>query len=200
MTVYGLRDIYRLRLEDLSFFVFLLLGCALFLKLLWNYAFKGFPSLPRIKYLQALAISILFGLAMLLILTMISGIREVLTPGAWRHQGTSYKLNDPSREPSRHRSLEQLRSALLDYAQSHEGKFPANDFSQEINEKLWESPDQLGSHYIYCGGKTAKDTNSVLAVEPVIFGDNRFVLLVSGKIDLLSNQEIERKLSENSHP
>ena len=49
---------------------------------------------------------------MLLILTMISGIREVLTPGAWRRQGSSYRLNDPSQESARRRSLEQLRASL----------------------------------------------------------------------------------------
>jgi hypothetical protein len=196
MTVYGLRDIYRLRLEEISFFIFLLLICAFLLKLLWNYAFKGYNAVPRIKFLQALSLSILFGLVMLLILAMISGIREVLTPDAWRHQGTSYKLNDPSQEPARRRSLDQLRSALLDYARRHDGKFPPNDYDPEIVDKLWEAPDQLGSHYIYSGGRTTNDASALLAVEPVNFGDQRFVLKVSGEIESLSNTEIEKKLSE----
>lgn len=200
MTVYGLSDIYRLRFEEISFLIILLLGCALILKLLWNFAFKGFTTVPRIKYFQALALSILFGLVMLLILTMISGIREVLTPAAWRHQGTSYKLNAPAQEPTRRRSLEHLRSGLMSYAQSHDGKFPETDFSDEINEKLWESPDENGSHYIYRGGLTTADTNAVLAVEPVMFGEKRLALFVSGKIEMLSNPEIESKLSNVSKP
>lgn len=200
MTVYGLNDFYRLRVEEISFLVVLLLVCSLILKLVWNYAFKGFTVVPRIRYFQALALSILFGLVMLLILTMISGIREVLTPGAWRHQGTSYKLNAPAQDPARLRSLEYLRSALINYAQAHGGKFPATDFSDEINEKLWESPDENGSHYIYRGGLTLADTNALLAVEPVMFGERRFGLFVSGRITLLTNSEIESTLSAASKP
>src|SRR5437868_4219374 len=96
MTVYALNDIYRLRLQEISFFLLLLVICAFVFKLLWNHAVQGFTSVPRVKFLQSLSICLLFGVAMLLILTMISGIREVLTPGAWRKQGTSYRLNDPA--------------------------------------------------------------------------------------------------------
>lgn len=200
MTVYGLRDIYRLRLEEISFFIFLLLVCALVLKLLWNYAFKGFDSVPRLKYLQALCAALLFGLIMLLILTMISGIREVLTPGAWRRQGTSYRLNDPSQEPTRRRSLEQLRGALLGYAMTHEGRFPQSDFIPEIPEKLWESPDQLSSRYIYFGGLSTNESNVVLALEPANFGERRFVLKASGEIQFLPNEEIQRRLGGGTQP
>src|SRR5450755_2089003 len=79
MTVYDLNDVYRLRMQDISFFVFLLLVCSWIFKLLWNHVAKDFRFLPRLKFTQALCLSILLGLGMLLILTMISGIREVLT-------------------------------------------------------------------------------------------------------------------------
>ena len=127
---------------------------------------------------------------------MISGIREVLTPGAWRRQGTSYRLNDPSQEPARRRSLEQLRHELFEYARSHEGRFPPHDFVPEIPEKLWESPDQLGSHYIYSGGLTTTNRGALLAVEPSHFGEQRFGLLISGEIYSLSSKDIELKLQE----
>lgn len=200
MPTYGLRDIYRLRLEEISFFIVLLLFCSFLFQLLWNYAVKGFSFLPQLKFLQSLCLSVVFGLLTLLILTMISGVREVLTPGAWRHQGTSYRLNDPSQEPARRHSLEQLRSALLDYARQHEGRFPASDFQPEISEKLWESPDQAGTHYIYSGGLTTNDVDSILAAEPLNFGDQRFVLLVSGKLRQLSTEEIGKQLSRKGHP
>ncbi len=200
MTVYGLRDIYRLRLEEISFFLFLLILCAFVFQLLWNYAIKGFSFLPRLKFRQACCLTLLFGLAMLLILTMISGIREVLTPGAWRRQGTSYRLNDPSQEPARRRSLEQLRSALFEYARTHEGHFPPHDFVPEISDKLWESPDQLGSHYIYSGGLTTTNQGALLVAEPAHFGDRRFVLLISGDIQTLSSQDIDLKLQEGFRP
>jgi len=200
MTVYGLRDIYRLRLEEISFFLVLLLTCAFLLKLLWNNAVKGFSSLPRLKYLQSLCLAVLFGLLTLLILTMISGIREVLTPGAWRHQGTSYRLNDPAQEPARRRSLEHLRAALLDYARTHEGRFPASDFGSEISEKLWEAPDQFGTRYIYSGGLTTNEVDSILVAEPLNFGDQRFVLLVSGELRQLSTTDIGKQLLRERHP
>ena len=194
MTVYGLNDLYRLRLQEISFFLVLLLVCALVLKFLWNNSFKGFASVPRLKFLQALCAALLFGLVMLLVLTMISGIREVLTPGAWRRQGTSYRLNDPSQETARRRSLEHLRGALFAYARSHDGKFPPHDFGPEISEKLWESPDQAGSRYIYSGGLTTNNVDALLVVEPLNFGDHRFVLVVSGEIAELPNDEIKRRL------
>ena len=200
MTVYGLNDIYRLRLQEISFFLVVLFGCALILKLLWNYAFKGFTSVPRLGYGQAFCGALMFGMLMLLILTMISGIREVLTPGAWRRQGTSYRLNDPSQEPTRRRSLEHLRGALLEYARSHGGNFPAHDFGTEISEKLWESPDQAASRYVYSGGLTTNHVTALLAVEPPNFGERRFALIVSGEIVELSNDEVKLRLQAKVNP
>jgi hypothetical protein len=134
---------------------------------------------------------------MLLVLAMISGIREVLTPEAWRRQGSSYRLNDPAQESARRRSLEQLRIALFEYAKSHDGRFPDSDFVPEISDKLWESPDRFGTHYIYSGGLTTRDTNALLAVEPLDFGDNRFVLRVSGGIEELPSDKI---IEQWQHP
>jgi len=200
MVVYGLRDVYRLRFEEISFLILLLFLSALLLKLLWNYAAKGFSFLPRLKYLQALSAALLMGLVMLVILTMISGIREVLTPDAWRRQGSSYRLNDPSQEPSRRRSLEHLRGALLQYASAHAGRFPMHDFGADIPEKLWEAPDQAGSHYIYIGGLTTNNSTALLAVEPLNFGGMRFVMRTSGDIEQLPSAEIERLLVSKPAP
>ena len=200
MTVYGLKDVYRLRLEEISLFILMLLCCALVFKLLWNHGTKGFSFLPRLKFLQALSLSLVLGLAMLLILTMISGIREVLTPGAWRRQGASYRLNDPSQEPARLRSLEHLRAALFEYARRHEGRFPPNDFVLEIPEKLWESPDQLGTHYLYTGGLNTNDVSAILAVEPQAFGETRFVLTTSGQIEKRSWKQMQMRGQKPNQP
>lgn len=192
MTVYGLNDVYRIRLEELSFFIVLLLTCSFIFKLVWNHATKGFSFLPRLKFLQALCMSLIFGLTTLLILTMISGIREVLSPGVWRKQGTSYRLNDPSQEPARRKALEQLREALFDYARHRGGDFPPHDFVAEIPSRLWESPDQLGTHYYYFGGLKTNAPSRLLAMEPPIFGEHRFVLMTSGEIEKLSAREIRQ--------
>ncbi len=191
MTVYGLRDIYRMRLEEISFFVVLLFACVFVVKFLWNHAFKDSARVPRLKFTQSLCLTTLFGLSTLLVLTMISGIREVLTPEAWRHQGTSYRLNAPTQEPVRRRSLEHLRSALLDYGRSHGGQFPPHDFGAEIHSKLWESPDPDGTRYLYTGGLTTNDTERLLVIEPANFGDRRMGLKVSGQIEFLTPADID---------
>jgi len=92
----------------------------------------------------------------------------------------------------RKRSIEHLRAALFDYARTHDGRFPPHDFVAEIPEKIWESPDENGSHYVYHGGRTTNDRTAVLAVEPPNFGDRRFALFGSGNIQLLSGDEIAR--------
>jgi hypothetical protein len=131
---------------------------------------------------------------------MISGIREVLTPEAWRRQGSSYRLNAAAQEPARRRSLEQLRAALFDYARAHQGSFPAHDYVPAIADKLWEAPDQLGSHYLYSGGLTTNLSNDVLVVEPPNFGDQRLGLKVSGEIGFMSRVEIEARTVSRSLP
>ena len=119
----------------------------------------------------------------------------MLTPGAWRKQGSTYRLNDAAQEPLRRRSIEHLRAALFEYAREHGGDFPAHDFVVGIPEKLWESPDQIGSHYLYSGGFGTNSELSLLAAEPPNFGDRRFVLMTSGEIQLLSTDQIEATLS-----
>jgi hypothetical protein len=94
MPSIDLTDLARSRIEAISFFVFLLLVVALLVKLLWNYLGKDFRRLPRISYGRALAGVTLWGLLFLLILTMISGARELMTPGAWEKHGATYELKD----------------------------------------------------------------------------------------------------------
>ena len=92
MPMVMLTDIAKARMDTISFFMALLLLCALFVKLLWNYLAKDFPRLPRLTYRKALAAVILWGLVFLIVLTMISGARELMTPGAWEKQGATYRL------------------------------------------------------------------------------------------------------------
>jgi hypothetical protein len=194
MTVYDLNDVVRLRLEDISFFTVLLLACALGIRFLWNYLAKDLPRLPRLSYGKALCLTGLLSLLMLLVLSMISGARELLTPGAWRRQGSAYRLNDSASEPFRRQSLETLRSALFTYAQSHGGKVPSHDFVPDIAEKIWQSPDSAGTRYLYVSGLPAASGTNILACEPMTFGDSRFALLANGEIQKLSTSEIRKRI------
>ena len=200
MTVYDLNDVVRLRLEDISFFAVLLLLCALGIRFLWNYVAKDLPRVPRLTYTKALCLTGLLSLLMLLVLSMISGARELLTPGAWRRQGTEYRLTDSTSEPLRRQSLEALRSVLHFYAQSHNGKFPAHDFVPDIPENIWQTPDSVGTRYLYVGGLTLAAMTNIVACEPLNFGDERFVLFVNGEIKKLTTKEIRQRIRGTGAP
>ena len=89
-----LTDVAGARFDAISFFIVLLLVVSVLVRLLWNQLGKDFPKLLRITYLRALAGVTLWGLLFLLVLTMISGARELMTPGAWEKHGSTYELKD----------------------------------------------------------------------------------------------------------
>ena len=164
----------------------------LVIKGLWNTVARDINFLPILKFKHALALSCLIGLGTLLILTMIAGIREILTPEAWKRQGSSYQLNSPAMESDRRRAIEHLRSALMDYADKHEGIFPRHDFTREIPERIWETIDPKGSRFRYVGELTSKGPLSLLAFEPNHFGDHRFAVLTDGSIRKFLTSELEQ--------
>lgn len=94
MPSFTLTDIAKLRLQSISFFLVVLLLCAWGVKALWNTLAKDFPKLPRMTYGRALAAMALWGFVFVIVLTMISGARELLTPGAWEKQGATSKLKE----------------------------------------------------------------------------------------------------------
>lgn len=192
MTVYGLTDVARLRLEDISFFAFLLLLAILGIRFLWNFLAKDFPRWPRLSFLKALSLTALLGLGMLLILVMISGARELLTSGAWYRQASHYRPNGIGNRELRQQSMESLRAALMQYAYAHDGRFPPHDYVAEIPSKIWEAPDSTGTRYLYVGGLTLSESNAVMSCEPQNFGDERLILFASGKIQALKTPEIYR--------
>jgi hypothetical protein len=194
MTVYDLTDVARLRLEDISFFTFLLLLATLGIRFLWNFLAKDFPRLPRLSFLKALSLTALLGLGMLLILVMISGARELLTPGAWYRQSSHYRPNEIGNRELRQQSIESLRTALMQYAHAHDERFPPHDYVAEIPGKVWEAPDSTGTRYLYIGGLTLSESNAVMSCEPQNFGDVRLVLFASGKIQALKTAEIHRRI------
>lgn len=94
MPMVTLTDVAKARLSSISFFLVLLLVCALLVKSLWNFLARDFSKLPRMTYPKALAAVTLWGLVFVIVLTMISGARELLTPGAWEKQGATYRLKE----------------------------------------------------------------------------------------------------------
>ncbi len=198
MTVYDLTDVARLRLEDISFFLVLLLLATLGIRFLWNFLARDFPRWPRLTFFKALGLTGLLGLGMLLVLVMISGARELLTPGAWNRQASHYRPNDIGNRELRQQSIEALRTSLMQYAYSHDGHFPPHDYVAEIPSKIWEAPDSVGTRYLYIGGQTVSQSNAVLACEPENFGDERMILFDSGKIASTNTAEIHRLMAQES--
>lgn len=91
-----LSKLAKLRLDAISFFLLCLLASGWAVQLVWNSLAKDFPKLPRISYLRSLGLIWLWGLLFLLVLTMISGARELMTPGAWKKNGLTYQLAEPA--------------------------------------------------------------------------------------------------------
>ena len=95
---FRLSDLARMRLEAISFFLVTLFVSAALIKLLWNGLRDAFPRLPRLTYPKAVALVILWGLLFVVVLAMISGARELMTPGAWQRDGATYRL-DGAKKP-----------------------------------------------------------------------------------------------------
>jgi hypothetical protein len=87
-----LSDVATLRLSGISFFLALLLLTAWGFKYLWNYIGRDLSRLPHLTYKKALSLVLLLGLLLNVVLLMIAGTRELMTPGAWEKSGISYRL------------------------------------------------------------------------------------------------------------
>src|SRR4051812_36139998 len=89
---YTLRDLARMRLETISFFLVVLLASSKLVQWLWNGLRSPAGRVPWLSYPKALGIVMLWGLLFSVVLAMISGARELMTPGAWEKDGATYRL------------------------------------------------------------------------------------------------------------
>src|SRR5262249_44341344 len=127
----------------------------------------GTPGLPAAAVFELSAgagLVALWGLLFVLVLTMISGARELMTPGAWTKHGLTYNRAEDGTKPARaavphetgrRRPLDRLRMALWPYARHHEGRFPPHATPPEVPEDAWRLPDPSGMTYIYMPGLVA---------------------------------------------
>lgn len=204
MPSISLTDVARMRLENISFFLAIFFLSAFFIKLLWNYLGKDFAFLPRLTYCKALGVTALWGLLFVLVLTMISGARELMTPGAWDKDGATYKLKkdgkpgsavpETSLEEQRQKKLTDLRKALWEYAQKHQNAFPPDRESSGISTALWELADAPGMRYLYVGGQQADKGAVPLVYEPGLYGSERLVLLTNGQVERMTVDRIQALL------
>jgi hypothetical protein len=195
-----LNEIARLRVHSISFFLVVFFLSAWLIQALWNFLRRDFSILPRLSYLRAVGLVVLWGLLFILVLTMISGARELMTPGAWQPKGVTYRLNqketpgdDPLDQRARREQLARLKEALWAYAKDHSGQFPSSQSETAIAPQLWVLPNASGMRYVYFGGTATLFDGVPLACEPEIYGRDRWTLLTNGVLRKLTSEEISRQ-------
>ncbi len=197
MPSYLLTEVASQRFQAISFFLLLFLLVTLAVRALWNRLQRDVPRLPRLGFGAALALVFLWGLGFQLVLSMIAGGRELMTPGAWEKTGATYKLKEtelPAEKElvlqARRQRLEELRGALWAYAAEHGREFPPSDFAPGIPEERWRVLGSSGMHFIYVSGHKADAPSAPLAYEPGLFGRERWVLFTDGDIRQLPVEAI----------
>jgi hypothetical protein len=191
-----LTDVARMRVEVISFFLLVFLLAAWAVMGLWNGLRRDFPRFPRMTYKRAVAVTGLWGLLFVLVLTMISGARELMTPGAWEKRGATYQLADkaPAAEELARRTvrLAELKAALWESAGRHGGAFPATDHEPGVPAAAWETVDVSRARYVYA--PTTRPA-AVLAYEPDLFDGPRLVLRADGRIVTMTPSELREALA-----
>ncbi len=202
MTVITLTDMARARLDALSFFLFAYLLVAWGVKLLWNYLGKTFTALPRLDYRRALGLVFLSGLMFYVVLTMISGARELLTPGAWEKQGVGYRTREGGvaalTKDDRRTALRELQDALWAHAKANGGKAPPGPLAPGIDPELW----RFKGGGLYCLMPEVKPGGGrqILVYEPAAAGSRRFVLLADGSIEDRAEGTLKKELEQQVRP
>lgn len=168
---------------------------------LWNALRRDFARLPRLTYGKSVALVTLWSMLFLLVLTMISGARELMTPGAWEKNGATYKLAQRDaghRAPTdsqRREHLQRLKTALWAYAAAHGGAFPLGDADSAISPHAWETPDASRARYAYVPGRKANVGSELVAYEPTVFDAPRLALTSDGQIRSMRDDDLHSMLA-----
>lgn len=193
---FQLNEIAKLRIESISFFIVVILLLALLVRWIWNGLAKDWKILPRLTYFRSLGLVFIWGLAMAVVLSMITGARELMTPGAWEKVGATYRVVDgaaisPEAQllDARRAKLQSLGNAIFRYADKHRNL-------RYYRELYATDPDLFktlkpGSNYVlmYVDYPWATPP-ALLAYEPSIYQDHRFALFTDGRVEYLHVQEI----------
>lgn len=193
MPFYSLTDVATMRLQAISFFLALLLAVAFVVQRLWNWCQRDQTALPRLSYKGALGLIVVGGLLVQVVLAMIAGARELMTPGAWVKAGATYQLRRDAEaylDLARRRDIERLRGELWRYAEGHDGALPLHEFVPELPEGLWGTIDPSGARFVYVGGRRIGDRGRLVAYEPGVFGPRRFGLYADGSIREVDTRDV----------
>jgi len=177
---------------------------------LWNYVVVDFPAVPEISFKRAVAIMALWGLVFVVVLTMISGARELMTPQAWepKPNGWTHQLaNDQTDEASekaefvdRITALVRLHERLSAFARMHSGDFPQSAKQLELEDEMWQVPGQFGIQFTYLNGRNLNEPLSVLAHEPIGLDEPILVLLVNGQVMEANKKQVDLLVQTTDRP
>ncbi|RLT21710.1 MAG: hypothetical protein DWI29_01535 [Planctomycetota bacterium] len=206
MPTVSLSDLGRLRLSTISFFLLLVVLSAIGIRFLWNNLRRDFPKLSLLSFRGALTGVLLWGLVFVVVLTMISGARELMTPGAWVKNGLTYQSADQPQQTDSERiavevarqlkeqtgrmtQLQLLGTALRKFADQHNGAWPTAEEFRALPLELTTLPGEVPADYLYRPVKIddvqpapVRDDVAVV-VEPDVFGDGQqFALYRSGLV------------------
>jgi hypothetical protein len=201
MPAISFTDVARPRLEVISFFLMALLASAAVVMLVWNFLARDFVRLPRLSYAKACGLVVLWGLLFVVVLTMISGARELMTPGAWEKTGATYKLRSTATsevvpDETKDREFKEwvdrqfwmkhhVYLALMTYAAEHDGAFPSTTEEVNVDPQSWELPGLPGTRCVQVPGRTKNGPRVPLAYEPEVFDGKHFVLFTDGQVEEL---------------
>lgn len=206
MSAARLTDVAGARLDSISFFLALYVLCAVLFRWVWNALARDFAWMPRLTFKKSLAMLVVAGLFMYFILTMISGARELLTPGAWARNGAGYQLATSEEkakamlETARMGAMARLRDALRDYAARHDGKLPPHLFAADFDTTLWQSIDPSGAWLAYMPGRTFSPPARLIAFEPASYGAKRWALLSDTSLMLMESTELDQRVRKEFLP
>ena len=206
MPTVSLSDLGRLRLSTISFFLLLVVLSSIGIRFLWNGVRRDFPKLPALSFRGALTGVLLWGLVFVVVLTMISGARELMTPGAWVKNGLTYRSADKPQQTDAERisievarqlkeqtgrmaRLQLLGAALREFADQHNGTWPTTDEFRLLPSELTTLPGDVPADYLY-RPVTSDDSQPAavredvaVVLEPDVFGDGQqFALYRSGLV------------------
>ena len=211
MPSFSLSDVAQMRLEVISFFLLLFVLSGFALRWVWNGLARDFPRLPKLTYFRAMGLMMVWGALFVLVLTMISGARELMTPGAWKKDGVTYKLaddatpmktefsqrSDLTSDSERKKKLNDLRFELWNFAAKNNGRFPKDRESGKILPELWQCGHPSLTRFILVPAQQLNAGKAtLLVVEPDVFEGMRFGLFTDGVIRIVTDAEITTAFAE----
>ncbi len=205
-----LSDFAMLRFQTISFFAVAFVISAVLIRFMWNRLARGVVSLPQLTIGQSFGATLLWGLLFVIVLTMISGARELMTPGAWERNGSTYRLRaKEAPEPSapmiaatisnqsadfllieRYQRLANLGDALSRYASEHGGRFPATLDELSVAPAILEVPQHEGVRYAYRQNLSTGGPAVPLVFEPGVFAEPTLVLTTRGNVVAMPLEQI----------